>query len=208
MGALIGDPFMKSITAIFVLLGVYVLAPHAAQAQTNARLSLATCEGYYVGQSSYPSHNVQKEPERFLEDKKREPVDFLVLIENTSSRDIGVYRQWNSWGYYSIHFVVERPDGKQTVIEKGVRAWSMNYPDCFQLPPGMTHAFPICFTSKEWKDVEALSVKGARLKAVFKQEPLDEKLKAGTKWADIQIFTNKIESTFVVWEALTRRIAN
>jgi hypothetical protein len=199
---------MKSSTAISLLLSLYVLAPSAAQAQTTARLSLATCEGYYVGESSYDRNNVAKEPKRFLEDKSGEPVDLLVLIENTSSRDIGIYRQWNSWGYYSIRFVIEDADGKQTVIEKGMRSWTKNYPDCFQLPPGMTHAFPICFASKDWKNVEALSAKGARLKAVFHQEPLNEKEKAGTKWAHIQIFTNKVESTFVEWESLNKRKAN
>jgi hypothetical protein len=168
---------------------------------------LATVEGYYIGESSYDRRTVAEEPERFLKDRIREPVNFVVLIENTSSRDVGIYRQWNSWGYYSIHFVVTAADGKQTIIEKGIRTWTKNYPDSFRLPPGMTHAVPICFTSKEWKGVEALSAKGAQLKAVFQQEPLDEKLRLGTSWSDIQIFTNKIESAFVAWETLNRRKA-
>ena len=199
---------MKSSIAITLLLSLCVLAPHAARAQSTAKLSVATIEGYYVGEGSYDRRNVAEAPERFLKEKVAEPVDFVVLIENTSSRDIGIYRQWNSWGYYSIHFVVEDADGKQTVIEKGMRSWTKNYPDCFQLSPGTTHAFPICFASKEWKNVEALSAKGARLRAVFQQEPLEDKLKAGTKWADIQIFTNKVESALVVWQNLNARKAN
>jgi len=195
---------MKRSTAISLLLSLMC----SAQAQTAAKLSLATCEGYYVGESSYDRNNIAKEPKRFLEDKSGEPVDLLVLIENTSSGDIVIYTQWNSWGYYSIHFVIEDADGKQTVVEKGMRSWTKNYPDCFQLSPGMTHAFPICFASKEWKNVEALSARGARLKAVFQQEPLQEREKAGTKWANVQIFTNKIESAFVKWETLTKRKAN
>jgi hypothetical protein len=199
---------MKSIAVIALVLGLFALAPHMAQAQSTANLSLASSEGYYVGESSFDSRNVAKEPERFLKDKSREPVDFLVLIENTSARDIAIYRQWNSWGYYSIHFVVESPDGKQKVIKKGTRAWTKNYPDCFRLPSGMTHAFPICFTSKEWDGVDALLVKGARIKAVFQQEPIEEKLNLGTGSSDVQIFTNKVESAFVVWEVLNARKAN
>ena len=184
------------------------MVSHTARAQSTAKLALASIEGYYIGEGSYDRRNVAEAPERFLNDKMREPVDFVVLIENTSSGDIGIYRQWNSWGYYSIHFVVEGPDGRQTVIEKGMRSWTKNHPDCFRLPPGMTHAVPICFTSQEWKGVEALSAKGSKLKAVFQQEPLDEKLRLSIWRPDIQIFTNKVDSAFVVWETLTRRKAN
>jgi hypothetical protein len=104
--------------------------------------------------------------------------------------------------------VVEGADGKQAVIEKGMRAWTRNYPDYCWLRSGMTHAFPICFTSEKWKGIGALSANGARLKAVFQQKPLEERLMAGTRWSGVQIFTNKIESTFVAWETLTRRKAN
>jgi hypothetical protein len=179
---------MKSCIAITLLLSLCLLAPHAAKAQSTAKLSLAAIEGRSVNESS------------------REPMDFVVLIENTSSRDIGIHRQWNSWGYYSIHFVVEGSDGKQTVIEKEPRGWNHNYPDCFRLSPGMTHAVPICFISKEWKGVEALSVKGAKLKAVFQQEPLEARENI---WgSDFQIFTNKIESSFVAWDILNARKNN
>lgn len=199
---------MKTITILALLLGLYGVGPRSAQAQGVVKLSLASCEGYYIGESAFDGGNVAKEPDRFLKDKVRAPVDLLVLLENKSSSQIGIYRQWNSWGYYSIHFVVEGPDGKQTVIEKESRAWTKNYPDCFRLPSGMTHGFPVCFTSKEWKSVDALSAKGARIKAVFQQKRIEEDLKLGTRWSDVQIFTNKIESAFVLWEGLNRRKAN
>jgi hypothetical protein len=175
---------VKSSTAITLLLGLCALTSCATRAQSTAKLSLAIIEGY-VGEATY----------------NREPVDFVVLIENTSSHDIGIHRQWNSWGYNSIHFVVEGPDGKQTVIEKGVTVWSYNFPDPFRLPPGMTHAFPICFTSKEWEGVDALSAKGVKLKAVFQQQPLEE---LDSKGYDFQIFANKIESAFVSWDILSQ----
>ena len=199
---------MKSIAVIALVLGLNALAPHMAQAQSTAKLSLASSEGYYVGESSFDSRNVAKEPERFLKDKSREPVDFLVLIENTSARDIGIYRQWNVLGILFNPFCGGEPDRKQKVIKKGMRDWTMNFPDCFRLPSGMTHAFPICFTSKEWDGVDALLAKGARIKAVFQQKPIEEKLNFGTRLSDVQIFTNKVESAFVVWEVLNARKAN
>jgi hypothetical protein len=187
---------MKSSTAIILLLSLCVLVPHAAGAQSTAKLSMATIEGYYVAEGAAPSTYKWRQPE----------ANFVVLIENTSTHDIGIHRQWNSWGYYSIHFVVEGSDGKQTVIEKKQRGWDHNYPDCFRLQPGMTHAVSICFTSKEWKGVEALSAKGTQLKAVFHQEPLDAK---DNIWgSDFQIFTNKIESAFVTWDILSGRKDN
>jgi len=176
---------------ISLLLSFCMLFPEVVRAQNTAKLSLGSIEKSYVG---VVSENTNK------------PVDFVVLIENTSSHDIGVHRQWNSWGYYSIHFVVARPDGRQVIIEKKERAWSYNFPDCFRLPPGMTHAFPICLTSNEWNGVEAIAAKGAKLKAVFQQEPLETR---ENKWgADFHIFTRKIESGFVAWDVLTARKAN
>lgn len=187
---------MKSMI-ITALLGLCVLGSQEAQAQSAIRLSLANSEGYYAVGSSLDSRDVAKEPVRFL-----------VLLENTSNHDIGIYRQWNSWGYYAIHFVVEGADGTQAVIKKGLRAWSRNYPDCFWLAPGITHAFPICFTSDEWNGLEALSAKGARLKAVFQQKPVEERLLVATRWSAVQMFTNKVESTFVVWQAFAKPRAN
>ncbi len=78
-----------------------------------------------------------------------------------------------------------------------------SFPDCFALPPGMTHAIPISFTLKDWQGVEALSAKGVKLKAVFQQEPFPES--HPRKPPDFQIFTNKIESGFVSWDILTRK---
>jgi len=182
---------MKSGTAITLLLSLCVLASNAVRAQ-SAKLSLATIEGYYFDEETNAIGARWK-------DKTPAPVDFVVLIENTSNRDIGIYRQWNSDGYFSIHFVVEGPNGKQTVIEKEERGWNYNFPECFRLRPGMTHAVPIALTSKKWKGVEALSAKGARLKAVFQQYPPD----LDTLPGGVEIFTNKIESSFVAWDVLT-----
>ena len=62
---------------------------------------------------------------------------FYVVITNVSGNPIRLWREWNSWGYDNLSFVLVGSTGRNTVISKRpIGAWAKNSPDSAILAPG------------------------------------------------------------------------
>lgn len=98
---------------------------------------------------------------------------FNIVLSNTAKHEVRVWREWCSWGYFQLSFVVRDADDKdaeQVVIRKKGRGWDKNYPDYWTLAPGEPLVWPVKLESGDW-DLGPLEgkLRGRKLavKAVF-----------------------------------------
>ena len=68
---------------------------------------------------------------------------FYVILTNTSSRPESAFEPWNSWGYYSISFVMENGADKLIKIYKVPTGFTKNTPVTFVIPPSEQMVFRI-----------------------------------------------------------------
>lgn len=71
---------------------------------------------------------------------------FPVVITNVSDKPLRIWAQWCSWGNRSIQFQLEGADGTKTSAVSAVMAWTMNFPDFYELKPGESSVTDIAFT--------------------------------------------------------------
>jgi hypothetical protein len=55
--------------------------------------------------------------------------NFYVVVTNTSESPVRLWREWCSWGYFNLSFVVTDERGKTTTVTKKPRGWDHNFPD-------------------------------------------------------------------------------
>lgn len=95
---------------------------------------------------------------------------FHVVITNISKEPVRLWREWCSWGYYSLSFTVLDANGKETILKKAPRGWRKNFPDAMTLAPGEHMVFEVTFDQTIWPNVP-LPEKGkshdVKMKAVF-----------------------------------------
>jgi hypothetical protein len=75
---------------------------------------------------------------------------FSVVVTNTSNEHIRLWREWCSWGYYTLSFSVVDAAGKNVIVTKGSRAWTRNFPDTTTLGPGDHMVFEVTFDKDTW----------------------------------------------------------
>lgn len=166
-------------------------------AANAVKLSIVSLKDFRPGTNDFPVDDPEEAP--FKKDQKPE---FYVLLENTSDKPVGIYKQWSSWGYYSINFVVEEADGSIKKLGKRGRDWDKNVPDFYELPPGKSHAVPINLSAKAWLGVSQARKPGAKIKATFDQEELSNEYRSYDPWKTVKIYTTPTDSTPVLWESL------
>ena len=101
-------------------------------------------------------------PNRKVIDTKSGNSSFHVVLTNISKSDLSVWREWCSWGYFSLTFTGSLPDGKSFQISKKGRDWTKNYPDAYLVRPGQHFIWDVRFLPEiwdgfpsEWKNGEA-----------------------------------------------------
>jgi hypothetical protein len=107
---------------------------------------------------------------------------FHVVVTNTSKQAQRLWRDWCSWGYYNLSLEQVDANGRAVPIKKGVRVWSKNYPDWFELPPGEHYVIEVQLTDTDWE----LPAKGSlapksSLRAVY-QIPEDDQTQERSVW--------------------------
>lgn len=76
---------------------------------------------------------------------------FHVLLTNNSEKPIRIWREWCSWGYFSLSFKIELADGKVLYPKKQRTAWDKNFPDSMEIPPHGHAVFEVNFTNDSSK---------------------------------------------------------
>ncbi|MBI5724683.1 MAG: hypothetical protein HZA50_12040 [Planctomycetes bacterium] len=96
---------------------------------------------------------------------------FHVVITNTGTKPINLWREWCSWGYFNLSFEIIDENGTKTTVSKVDRDWSKNFPDFDTLPPGNHIIFEVDFLGdKIWKNPPLLpqgKTTKLKMKAVY-----------------------------------------
>lgn len=71
---------------------------------------------------------------------RRSDPHISVVLQNTSSKPMNVFQEWNSWGAYNLTLEVTSIDGKvldnPLVVGKGGMIWKANIPSAETIAPG------------------------------------------------------------------------
>ena len=122
----------------------------ASAAHTSEKDDEARRSEFLVGIAS-PEHNGK----RTLSISR----GFPVVITNLSKRSLGVWREWCSWGYYTLSLEARTSDGRKVQLRKKERTWTRNIPDYWKLAPGESLVRNIVLSSDKWKGIEELQIK-------------------------------------------------
>jgi hypothetical protein len=106
-----------------------------------------------------------------------------VVVANRTSAELGVWREWCSWGWFQLTFEVRGPDGHVVTIRKAERGWDKNFPDHWTLAPGE----PLVLTANlldlevwRWSSpIAGLRGKTLEVRAVFFAAEAEEGREAG-----------------------------
>jgi len=115
---------------------------------------------------------------------------FHVIVTNTSDEPIRIWREWCSWGYYGLSFEFTDATGKKWKAEKGLTAWTKNYPDFWSLEAHESLVLDVQFAKTNiWVGFPHLQQPSQTfiMRAVFEFQPDDESHK-------YSIWTGKVAS--------------
>ncbi len=116
-----------------------------------------------------PSYYREEETGRRI-DLSRPVQHFDVVVTNTSGEPVRLWREWCSWGYFNLSFVVTDEDGKTASVTKRPRGWDKNIPDWMIVPPGGHMVFEVAFDETIWRDAplpERGRSRTIRMKAIY-----------------------------------------
>jgi hypothetical protein len=107
---------------------------------------------------------------------------FYVVVTNVSDEPVRLWREWCSWGYFNLSFVVTDGAGEEVRVTKRPRGWDKNFPDDSIVPPGGHAVFEVSFDESVWQDAplpEAGKSRAVRMRAVYEVKEDDESVKHG-----------------------------
>ena len=87
-----------------------------------------------------------------------------IIMTNTSLKPIGICRDNNSWGYYSLSLEfrdtsVRANDETGEILKKKARTWIGNFPIEAELAPGESMIFTLQLKETVWKDFDYLKTR-------------------------------------------------
>jgi hypothetical protein len=105
-----------------------------------------------------------------------------VKLTNVSAKPLRLFEDWNSWGYYQLSFQVVLKSGKEIVLRRGSKVWTMNYASTILVGPGESYELkPEEFGEMHWPGSAILKTEGeVSIRAIY-SSPSAEVLKRGLK---------------------------
>ncbi len=107
---------------------------------------------------------------------------FYVVVTNTSGEPIRLWREWCSWGYFNLSFVVTGEGEKAVAVTKKPRGWDRNVPDWSIVPPGGHMVFEVAFDEAIWQNAPLPAggrPRAIEMKAIYEVPADDEARKHG-----------------------------
>lgn len=112
-----------------------------------------------------------------------------VVVANRSTKEVRVWREWCSWGWFQLSFEVRIDDDRVVLVRKKERGWDKNFPDFWTLAPGE----PLVLTANlldaeawKWSSPAArLRGKTMEVRAVFMSADDDEAEEMGAFHGEI-----------------------
>jgi hypothetical protein len=126
------------------------------------------------------------------------PPQFHVVVTNTSDRPVRLWREWCSWGYFNLSFVVTRDGGRPVTVRKKPRGWDRNFPDATLVPPGEHMVWDVTFEDSTWQDCPVPTPgkpQTVTMKAVYEIRP-DKEAEA------VHVWTGRVSSpsdSYTLW---------
>jgi hypothetical protein len=78
---------------------------------------------------------------------------FHVVVTNTGKISTRLWREWCSWGYFSLSFEIRDQHGATAkIVKKMDRAWDKNFADWIVIPAGDSLVYEVSFDKSIWKD--------------------------------------------------------
>jgi len=112
-------------------------------------------------------------PERGVVLAADEHSHFHVVIENVSEQPQNVIDEWNSWGYFDLHFEFTTAKGERRLMEKQPRNWWRNFFTATTLKPHEVTVWDVYLDGTIWSELPVPEQGDAtvRLRAIFEQNP-------------------------------------
>jgi len=112
-------------------------------------------------------------PERGVTLAADEHSHFHVVIENVSDQPQNVIDEWNSWGYYDLHFEFTTAKGERRLMEKKPRAWKGNEFSATTLKPHEVLVRDVYLDDTVWSNLPDPEQGDAAvpMRAIFEQQP-------------------------------------
>lgn len=163
--------------------------------------------GGAAAEGSGPALAVRIVPTSFREESRRSielyrpESHFHVVVTNISTRPVRLWKEWCSWGYFNLSFVVIGRDGRTLTVKKKNRGWDKNYPDSTIVPPGEHVVYEVAFDDERWIDPPLPPATGLReprwvkMKAVYEVGADEQARKHG-------VWTGRItspEETYLIY---------
>lgn len=119
-------------------------------------LLLALTSGYTVAgvQSdlsltiAVPIHNDQRTIQ-----VGRQATRFHVIIENLSERQVNLWRERYSWGYFNLKFQITDKKGETWIARKKDKGWEKNFPSFVSVDPKDKIVIDVTFSPDIWENV-------------------------------------------------------
>ena len=133
---------------------------------------------------------------------------FHVVITNQSDKVQKLWREWCSWGYFTVRFEVVGKDGKIYTIKKNNnKIWTRNFPDETQIPSGEHHVLDIYLNDPAiWSNTPMIRANAKfpgkqsgetfKIRAVL-EVPVDEETKKFGVWTGI--IKSKWQNVIIQW---------
>ncbi len=127
----------KCLIASFGLLMLLTSGCSVAKEQTALSLTIAV-----------PMHKGQRTIQ-----VGREAKPFHVIIENLSDRQINLWRERYSWGYFNLSFEITDEKGATWTVKKKEIDWEKNFPDYVAIGPKEKKVIDVSFNPDIWQSV-------------------------------------------------------
>ena len=77
---------------------------------------------------------------------------FAVVITNTGTTPIRLWRETCSWGYANLSFEATDASGARTSITRKPVVWEKDHPDYMIVPPGDHMVIDVTFDAATWRN--------------------------------------------------------
>lgn len=111
-----------------------------------------------------------------------------IVLDNTGSAPIRVWRTGNQWGDTVLSFEVSRGDDTVRIVRQP-QVYTRNVPSSLAVPPGTRHEWPFDLGDGQWQadaPLEQVVVPGAQLVAVYNVPPSPEAKDQGVWTGEIR----------------------
>lgn len=140
-----------------------------------------------------PIHNGQ----RTIQVGRQAP-RFHVIIENLSERQVNLWREWYSWGYFNLKFQITDEKGVMWIAKKKEKEWEKNFPDFVSVDSRDKMVIDVTFNPDIWENVlppDTEKSTTVSMIAIYESEDSEEARKRGI-WSG-RLVSDKREYTLL-----------